>query len=179
MDWTLEKLAALPLEGLKNLRANADKKGNADLVVLCDGELEKRKPKKVPSVRSNTASHASSDEVIGFHFVCAKEQGVIKNSDGSIWTGTWVVSQSHAQHAAKIGSYVALHELKAEPSYLQGTIKDFRRKERERSYAEGQEVQREYGIDFLFEPTHKPYSWIGGGSGEKGYVWLSQTPVAS
>lgn len=179
MDWTPEKLSALGTDGLKSLRDNAAKKGVSDLVDLCDVELERRKPKKAPGVGAGSRTHSSNDVVIGFHFVCAKEQGVTRNPDGLIWTGTWVVALTHAERAAKIGSYVALHESKAEPSYLQGTIKGFRQSERERSYAEGQEVQTEYGIDFLFEPGDQPREWVGDGSGEKGYAWSSQPAGAS
>ena len=173
MDWTKERLSALSTDSLRNLCENAEKMSRADLVELCTIELQSRKPRRANNIRSSKIR--SSDEVvIGFHFVCAKEQGVTHNADGTIWTGTWVIAQAHAERAAKVGSYVALHESKAGPSYLQGTIKDFRISKRERSYAEGHVAQTEFGIDFLFAPNNTPYEWVGDGSGEKGYAWSSK-----
>src|SRR3546814_1125919 len=45
---------------------------------------------------------------------------------------SWVVAERHAIIAPKIGAYVALHSSKSEASYLQGTVKDYRRSKRER-----------------------------------------------
>src|SRR5262249_5377337 len=115
-------------------------------------------------------SHAGK-AVVGLHFVCQRGRGVTANGDGTLWTGTWVVSKEHAAHGAKIGAYVALHESKSEPSYLQGKIKDSRNAKREREYAEGRPARTENGIDFLLEPTTQSYTWSGDGAGEKGYVW--------
>jgi hypothetical protein len=171
MEWTSEKLSAYSTEQIKTLRENASRKGNADVVAMCDAELLRRKPTKSKPNRSISASSHSGEVVLGFHFVCANEQGVVRNSDGTAWTGTWVVAREHAERAPVIGTYVALHSTKSERSYLQGTIKDVRRRERERSYAEGQTVQTEFGYDFQFELTDIPYEWQGGGSGEKGYAW--------
>ena len=93
-----------------------------------------------------------------------------ENSDGTFWSGTWVVDKQHADRGMSIGAYVALHKTKSEPSYRQGTIKAWREVERERQYGE-QPVKIEVGIDFLLQPTHEPYAWIGSGTGEKGYAW--------
>jgi hypothetical protein len=82
-----------------------------------------------------------------------------------------VVDKNHAERAVKIGAYVALHVAKSELSYLQGVVRDWRLKEREPAYAEGQFVKTKFGIDFLIEPTHKPMQWYGDGSGEKGYFY--------
>jgi hypothetical protein len=114
---------------------------------------------------------ARSSPVVGFHFVCPQETGVTHNSDSTVWTGTWVVDARHAERGARIGAYVALHTTKSEPSYLQGTIKDWRRSPRERQYADGQPAKTPFGIDFLLELTASPYDWQGDGSGEKGYAY--------
>jgi hypothetical protein len=176
IEWTPEKLTALNVDQLKSLRENAEKLGGQNVVELCDVELAKRKPKKIIE---SSAHHTSDDAVIGFHFVCDRGQGVTKNSDGTHWTGTWVVDKCHAERAAKIGAYVALHETKSETSYLQGLVKDWRVSKRERQYAEGQTTKTETGIDFLFEITDISYQWVGGGSGEKGYAWASAVQGAS
>jgi len=94
-----------------------------------------------------------------------------RNSDGTVWTGTWVVDKIHAERAAKIGAYVAPHTAKSELSYLQGVVKDWRKMEREQEYADGKPVKIEFGVDFLLEITNEPHPWNGDGSGEKGYVW--------
>jgi len=170
VTWTAEKIAALSKKEIESLLENAKTRA-PDVAVLCSAELDNRKPERSKVSRTPGFRHGSDEQVIGFHFVCDRGQGVKKNDDGTLWTGTWVVAEVHAARAAKISAYVALHESKAEPSYLQGVIKDFKRSARESSYAEGQEVQTEYGMDFLFEPTSKPYAWVGEGSGEKGYAW--------
>jgi hypothetical protein len=118
-----------------------------------------------------TRQARSNQVVVGFHFVCDRGKGLESNSDGTIWTGTWVVDSAHAERAARIQAYVALHSSKAEPSYLQGIVKDWRTSPRAREYAEGRPVRIESGIDFLLELTDQPYDWSGDGSGEKGYVW--------
>lgn len=170
--WTPEQIANLPTDGVRNLRINAVKQGQISLVNLCDLDLARRAPVRVRSTRSiQSAKHSAHEVVIGFHFVCLGAQGLTRNSDGTAWTGTWVVDKLHAERASRIGSYVALHTTKSKSSYLQGVVRDFRRSQREGSYAEGQKAQTEYGIDFLFELTDKPYEWVGDGAGEKGYAW--------
>jgi hypothetical protein len=155
-DWTRERIAELPtIKSVKNLQENARKQGNNAVVDLCDADLARR-----------TSRH--NRVVVGFHFVCDKDNGVRPSSDGTIWTGTWVVDKVHAKRAKKIGAYVALHETKAEPSYRQGIIKGWSRGRR------GPEAKREFGIDFLFEPTNEPREWNGVQSGEKGYLWSSE-----
>ena len=109
--------------------------------------------------------------VSGYHFVCPREKGVTPNGDGTIWTGTWVVEKGNAEKSAKYGAYVALHTARAEMSYLQGNVKDWRRAKRDDQYADGRRVKIEFGVDFLLEPTNQPHQWNGEGSGEKGYVW--------
>ncbi len=137
-----------------------------------NAELASRTAAKNNSTKNTTVKVSHSDKYVsGFHFVCPREKGVTNNSDGTIWTGTWVVDKRLAQQSTKLGAYVALHAAKAEASYLQGVVKDYRTAPREQEYAEGQLVKIEYGIDFLLEPTNEPYQWHGEGSGEKGYLW--------
>ena len=45
MLWTVEKIATLSLAELKNLLENATRKGNQEVVTLCEAELSSRKPK--------------------------------------------------------------------------------------------------------------------------------------
>jgi hypothetical protein len=172
MVWTPEKIAALDTDQIKNLRKIAEGR-DATVVELCESELRSRRSKKLahPGV-----SHSSGEVVIGFHFVCDRGRGVTKESERTVWTGTWVVDKMHAEKAAKNGAYVALHAAKSEPSYLQGTVIDWRVNKRERQYAEGQPAKSDTGIDFLIEITNMAYQWVGDGSGEKGYAWAKITP---
>jgi hypothetical protein len=130
--------------------------------------------------------------VVGFHFVCDKGKGVTTNLDGTIWAGTWVVAQVHAERAEKIGltwhcirrrrsrltfrasskagvGQVVGRRHNQNSAYLQGIIKGWRRTSR------GKEAQSEFGIDFLLEPTSEPHQWKGDGAGEKGYLWSAPT----
>ena len=70
-----------------------------------------------------------------FHFICPSELAVTRNQDGTIWTGTWVVAEEHAERSAKYGSLVSLHSSKAEPSYLQGTVVAWRKSARKQRYS--------------------------------------------
>ena len=45
MIWTYEKVKELSLVELKNLQENATRKGNQEVVSLCEAELISRKPK--------------------------------------------------------------------------------------------------------------------------------------
>ena len=170
-EWTAERVLALPIEEIKILRQNAIRYRNDAVASLCDEAMGKHANSRKAS-RVKTVSTKSSDEsVVGFHFVCPGERGVTLNNDGTVWTGTWVVDTKHAETGSKIGSYVALHRAKSEPSYLQGILKDWRKAPRDSEYAEGQKVKIESGVDFLLELTPDPYAWGGDGTGEKGYVW--------
>ena len=117
----------------------------------------------------------SGQYVSEFHFVCPREDGVTRNQDGTIWTGTWVVAEEQAANALKYGSIVALHTSKAEPSYLQGTIRAWRKGPRQPSYSGEQLTQITEGILFLFQPSGSPLQWKGDATGEKGYAWA---PIA-
>lgn len=50
MLWTVEKIAALSLTEVKNLLENANRKGNQEVVSLCETELFSRKTKPKPIV---------------------------------------------------------------------------------------------------------------------------------
>jgi hypothetical protein len=108
-----------------------------------------------------------------FHFVCPEEKEVTRNQDGTIWSGTWVVSEENAEMSLRHGGHVALHASRAEPSYLRGLIRGWRKSQRKGEYADGVPVKTQYGIDFLLEPTNEQLSWVGDATGEKGYEWSS------
>jgi hypothetical protein len=180
VDWPPERIAELATGAIKTLRKNAIRLEQNSVLTLCDAELLRRAStsEKAPGGPKLPVESRRGQVVIGFHFVCPQEKGVTRKSDGTFWTGTWVVDQVHAERAAKIRAYVALHTSKSEPSYLQGTVKDWRKSERDRQYAEGRAVKIEFGIDFLGEITNEPYGWNGDGSGEKGYVWGTPKEIA-
>jgi hypothetical protein len=169
IEWTSEKIGALSAGQLENLRTNALQKGAVEVVAMCDAEIERRKPTRKKAA-SSSKSH-SGEVVLEFHFVCRKEQNVEPAPNGFLWTGTWWVSRKVAKEAAKFASYVALHEARAQPSYLQGEIRDIRVSKRKKEYVEGQPVKNEIGIDFLIQPTEGSLVWSGDATGEKGYRW--------
>ena len=57
MAWkpTAETIAVLAVDQIKNLRKNAEDRELADVVALCDAELEKRKPVKVKKEKAPKA----------------------------------------------------------------------------------------------------------------------------
>jgi hypothetical protein len=174
--WTAERIAEKSLDEVKNLRENAERLGQADIVALCDADLARRKPTKPPK----PSKRQPNDRVVhGFHFVCPDETGVVLNVDGTRWSGTWVVDQRRVEQAVKIGAYVALHRDKSQPSYLQGVVRGWRVSERELSYAKGAKAKTPRGIDFLIEPTDRPLPWCGDGTGEKGYYYGENQPSQS
>lgn len=168
-EWTAEKLARLTQTEVKILRENAAKQQNKTIVALCDDELSRRKPSKVK--RIGELRRSKEAVVHGFHFVCPSERGVTRNEDGTLWSGTWVVEKGHAERAVPIGAYLALHAAKAEPSYIQGVVRDWRSSKREAAYAEDRPAKTPIGIDFLIEPDNRPREWHGDGAGEKGYFY--------
>ncbi len=168
--WTRESLSKRTVEEINRVRERALKQSVNDLVALCDAELEKRKPQKKPKseqVHINRAGHYVSE----FHFVCPQESEVERDTSGSMRTGTWVVKETHAEIAVKYGSVVALHTTKAEPSYLQGRIKSWKKQARQPRNADGELVSNKEGIEFEFEPTKDCLEWKGDSAGEKGYAW--------
>lgn len=174
MEWTAEKIADLKTNEIKVLRENAAKRSAQKTLDLCDAELTRRRAIRTKRSNSFKQTHIG-ESVHGFHFVCPTEKGITRNSDGTVWTGTWVVDKHHAECAMKIGGYVALHLTKSKPSYLQGIVRDWRIREREATYAEGQLVKTKFGIDFLIELSEQPLEWQGDGSGEKGYYYGEPT----
>ena len=168
IEWTAEKLAALNDKDLKTLHERAVQRNAQQLKLLCETETARRKPPKVTVPNERKAGQYVSE----FHFVCPNESEVKMEPSGFIRTGTWVVAEAHAVAATKFGSLIALHVTKAEPSYMQGTIKRWKKQAREPRNAEGELVSNEMGIEFQFEPTNDPLPWKGDGAGEKGYAWL-------
>src|ERR1700689_1731843 len=68
VDWSDDRIAALSDQDLKNLRANAERKSVADLIVKCQTEIEKRnaaKPRKAAKPRTELKEfeHAMSGEL--------------------------------------------------------------------------------------------------------------------
>lgn len=170
VNWDAERISALENSKIEALRANALRMNKQETVLLCDEELAKRRPQKEPRPLKSGDKSRLGEVVVGFHFVCDRGRGVTNNDDGTFWTGTWVVAERNAAESLKNNGYVALHESKSDLSYLQGTIKQWRRSDRENSYS-GQPAKRETGIEFLITPTTAPLKWTGYGAGEKGYNW--------
>jgi hypothetical protein len=163
---TPDSIKKYTLDQVKTLRENALKLNASDIVGLCESEIARRRPAK--KVKAKMAGTIFRDRpVLGFHFVCPREKGVEKNQDGTIWSGTWVVKIDHARRAVQIGSYVALHVDKFNPSYLQGIVKDWRPNDRK-----SPESKIKRGIDFLLDELNDvPVAWHGDGAGERGYYY--------
>ena len=169
--WTEELIAKRTADELKALRENAVRLGQAQVVDLCDAELLRRKPPKVqksPAERERREGFYPSE----LHFVCPDELGVTRNGDGTLATGIWVVDAANAEAAERYGSIVALHQARAEPSYIQGRVKGWQKKPRESKYSGEQLTKIKTGIEFLIDPTTTPLVWQGDATGEKGYAWL-------
>lgn len=176
--WTSELIAKKSDKDIKIVRENAAKKEAHDVVALCDAELLKRIPVSRKSAGQNQSKKRQSDVVVGYHFVCRpEEKGVSRNADGTAWSGTWVVAAANAEKSLKAGAYVALHLSHAEPSYLKGTIKAWRRSKREKKYAEGQEVKTPIGTDFLLHLTDGQIEWRGEGTVERSYVYATDAEL--
>src|SRR5882762_4142467 len=154
INWTAEKIAQLKsIDDVKSLRDNAAKRGSQDIVALCEVDLLRRNPPRIKQPRLEGQNETRAGYYVSeFHFVCPNELGVTRHADGRIRSGTWVVAEANAETGLKYGSIVALHASKAEPSYLQGTLRAWEKRPRESKYAEDQVVKTEFGIDFLFEP---------------------------
>ncbi len=170
ITWTKEEIATRSTEAVRNLRNNAARLGQQQVVFLCDEELLRRKRQNLKKPKTNKEDQAGFF-VSEFHFVCPNELGVTRNSDGTLSSGTWVVSVENAMAAEKYGSLVALHTTKSEPSYMQGTVKGWRQRPREDRYSGEQVTKNKSGIEFVLEPTSASLVWQGDASGEKGYAW--------
>lgn len=162
-NYTPEKLSGWDTPRLRTLRENALRLGTSDVVEMCEHELELRKPPKTS--RREQDGHSENSFVSEYHFVCAKDRGVVGAGPGKFWSGAWVVAEANVSKSIKYGAHLALHEDKAEPSYRQGRIVDYRRGARDMVDKENE------GIEFLVEETVNSLEWKGGGSGEKGYKW--------
>lgn len=172
-QWTREQIATLSTDQIETLRENATRLARQEIVDLCGEELSSRRPIRVAKNTVSDSAHHRGQYVSEFHFVCPSELGVSRNQDGTIWTGTWVVAEEHAERAARYGAFVALHSSRAEPSYLQGMVKAWRKSRRQPRYSGEKQTQVDEGIDFLFEPSGFPLPWKGDATGEKGYAWAS------
>jgi hypothetical protein len=162
--WTPERLKALARNQLEQLRDNAKRLSNPELLATCEAELASRAtPIRTPRIPSSRTSE--TDVVIGYHFVCQADRGVEVNDDGTFWSGSWVVSEQNVQNSLKYGAYLALHSSKAELPYRQGNIIDYRKTSRSMI------SKNEDGIEFKVQAGSAPYEWIGSGAGEKGYKW--------
>ena len=98
----LEKIAELTVDQVKALRENAAKRKAQETVDLCDADLGRRKALRGKRTKTFNQTHIG-EAFNGFHFVCPDEKGITRNSDGTVWTGTWVVNSTHADCAVKIG----------------------------------------------------------------------------
>jgi hypothetical protein len=172
--WTPEEIAKRSTDQIKTIRENAARKNRDDIVAMCDVELANRQPARPrkQSALPADAARRRGQYVAQFHFVCPKETGITQGTDGLTWTGTWVVAEGHAIDAQKYGSLVALHTSRAEPSYLQGEIRGWRKSPRQKEYAEGRAAKTPFGIDFQFVPNDKPVAWQGDAAAERGYLWV-------
>jgi hypothetical protein len=171
--WTPEKLAAKSRKEVDAIRTNAVRLGATDLVTMCDEDMRSRAPAQKAPVRTVHSEHSGTDVVTGYHFVCARDRGVSPAELGRFWSGSWVVAEGNVRNSLKYDAYLALHESKADQSYRQGKILDYRRSARDMLPTDvlGASSRREVGIEFLVQETSEPYSWVGGGAGEKGYRW--------
>lgn len=165
---TPEKLASWDRGKLEALRDNARRLGAADVLQMCEEELARRAP-RTERKKHSASDHTEGDVVTGYHFVCARGRGVTESTDGRFWSGSWVVAESNVRESLKFGAHLALHETKAEPSYRQGQIVDYRRSPRDMIDKDNE------GIEFLVQETGQSYEWVGAGAGEKGYEWSKRS----
>lgn len=173
--WTQSEIANLQTKDVQSLLVNAKKHNQNETIELCNEEIARRGTKisvsRSSSGKAPGVPRKAFDYVTEFHFVCEDELGVTRNENGTLWTGTWVVAEKHANEGVKYRSVVALHKAKALDSYLQGTILEWRKSPRQPKYSGESKTRIEIGIDFLITPVSTPLQWVGNGSGEKGYRW--------
>lgn len=183
-EWPTERIAGLSLNDVRALRENAVRLHVPAVVERCDADLARRAPvrNRPPRVVRPGAVRPRVDHhnqfVSEYHYVCRHEEDVTRNDNGTIWTGTWVARQSLVEESIRFGAHVALHRAKAELSYLQGIIIDWRVSERPERYVEGQPINIQFGVDFLLQPTIEPFQWRGDGAYERGYRWQPMPPQA-
>jgi hypothetical protein len=179
-SYTPEKLALESRKALETIHKNAVRLGANDLIELCNSELKARAPQKAKRAARSQANHSDTAVVTGYHFVCQRDRGVILDGDDQFWSGSWVVAEINVRASISYGAYLALHESKADESYRQGQILDYRRSPRDMLSQTDEGSKTEEGIEFLVRSTKEPYVWEGAGSGEKGYRWTNMvaTPTA-
>jgi hypothetical protein len=156
-------LTKLSVSQLNTMRENARRKGRNDIVEQCTRELE----------FLAAMDSAAGEYVVGIHLKCEQGTNVEDQPDGTFWTGNWVIDEAHAVLAPRVGAYLALHEQKTRPSYMQGKIIDWRRSNREPP------AKIQTGVAFLVKSTSQPYSWVGESTGEKGYAWFRKSEEGS
>ena len=96
------------------------------------------------------------------HVVCHQGRKVDDLKDGTFLTGDWVIKPRRIHQ----GLLFALHETKAEGSYIQGEvlgISDIRNDTKQ----SGRCIRR---VKLLVRKTPASLPWRGCGSGEKGYL---------
>ena len=98
-------------------------------------------------------------KVVGIHLVCRQGLRVEELGNGCFKSGHWKIAESSANTA----QYLALHESKNQPSYKQGIIEKWDRSE-----------ERPDRITFYIKATDEQKEWVGGGTGEKGYLWSDE-----
>ena len=140
---------------LKQVRENAVRKSNNDVVNNIDEILEERELSKMKK---------PGQHVIAFHFICPKEKNLTSIDGGRFKSGNWVVAESHCEPALRLGAKLALHLKKSEQSYFQGTIVGW-------ETVESPHKKTSKRVSFIIEPTQEPLDWQGSGSGERGYHW--------
>lgn len=164
-NWSIERLNAMETPQLRQLLANAQARGASELASLCEEVLSERGPVKKPS--SSPAKRPSRDFVSEFHFVCENDRGVTQDGEGFFWTGSWIVPEDDVIKSIQAGAKLALHSSRAELSYRQGKILDYRKTDGDTA------KKRNIGIEFLVAADNVALAWSGDGTGEKGYKWAS------
>ncbi|WGD29600.1 hypothetical protein AncyloWKF20_17800 [Ancylobacter sp. WKF20] len=174
--WSTERLRGMETSQIKQLLANAEARGVADLAALCQEVLDERGPAtRSPTARASsgrTASGASKPSAVTrttrggvreLHFVCENDRGVTADGERFFWTGYWIVPEDEAIKAVEAGAKLALHKSRADMSYRQGKIRDYR------IAPEDVGKKRNVGIEFLVAADDEPLAWSGEGADEKGY----------
>jgi hypothetical protein len=90
-------------------------------------------------------------------FICQDELNVKHTDEEHFETGIWKVPFDVARYAKQI----SLHASRAELSYLQGEILDYR----------GVDWEGARRYIFIVRRTALPQNWCGNASGEKGYCY--------
>lgn len=110
-----------------------------------------------PSIQSPVKASPTGCIVVGAHFICRHDLNVKHVGDGIFETGVWVVSEKHL----KTIRYIALHESKSQSSYRQGEVLGWHTVDHN---------GRKRIVFHVKEDRHSR-SWVGEGTGEKGYAW--------